>query len=622
MAEAGGAPDLCAPYYPGCEATRPSEDDWARYWTPLRTASDAFTVTAMSAEALDGLLPAGVSAPAAPACGPDAGYYPADSSATTDLAAGTLAADPRAGWADASVGAVLRFGAMGTHDAADSGEAAATAATGALCWRLEGEDTPVPAVATAVWRASADPAMLGYDYWAAKENDAALPFNVGVADAALSGEVLETLFAGAGYVDDLHRGTLMGLVALFPALCGERAKAAATSVSRAEVCAMEIGLLTWFALLGEDRQELWAADNSEWLAADELYYDAPEEGAVDFADYAWYAEYAEYAAAAEVAGYEAMMLELDGTWTADAPAAELLPVRVASAFLEGPAAAVAFDPYADEGDGTAAPAAAAWWQTAWSTPQAWACALGEALEREAGPGPCLWAASVDSVAADWSGVQETVEEVLQDCTGFNEVCVTPSNDSEVTAGQNALYACGPGAWTGGYAEHNDLFTGQYSDPNISNSEDTAWDTPNGRWTRSTCCGWEHTATLVDMAFAHGGTPGTPDADNTPAACYRPRGAGPMPLHGYVDYALFSEHMGQAQVVAAGGGASLDTLGAGELGTVRDPYGFEWGPASALDFAVTVWRWMSPPHSDLPSLHEYVSGMWTPTPSETTAGFVA
>lgn len=96
------------------------------------------------------------------------------------------------------------------------------------------------------------------------------------------------------------------------------------------------------------------------------------------------------------------------------------------------------------------------------------------------------------------------------------------------------------------------------------------------------------------------------------AAYYARGAGPLPLVGAADYVAFSK--------AATGSESAFADAPEDVLT--------WGPAvgtwqgeavGALPIAVALWRYVTPAHAWLPSVHEVATGMWQPRAHETAAG---
>jgi hypothetical protein len=101
------------------------------------------------------------------------------------------------------------------------------------------------------------------------------PRNVFIANEALSAESLETILAGAGYLDDVDRETLAAVWQWFPALCAE--KPADSALSYMETCRWEFLAVTIMALSAElEEQEfnnikLNGLDNADY---EYLYYDA------------------------------------------------------------------------------------------------------------------------------------------------------------------------------------------------------------------------------------------------------------------------------------------------------------------------------------------------------------
>jgi hypothetical protein len=94
--------------------------------------------------------------------------------------------------------------------------------------------------------------------------------------------------------------------------------------------------------------------------------------------------------------------------------------------------------------------------------------------------------------------------------------------------------------------------------------------------------------------------------------YYARGAGPLPLVGAADYVAFSKAATGSE--AAFAEAPEDVL--------------TWGPAvgtwrgervGALPIAVALWRYVTPAHAWLPSVHEVATGMWQPRAHEAAAG---
>lgn len=94
--------------------------------------------------------------------------------------------------------------------------------------------------------------------------------------------------------------------------------------------------------------------------------------------------------------------------------------------------------------------------------------------------------------------------------------------------------------------------------------------------------------------------------------YYARGAGPVPLTGASDYNAFSKAM-------------LGDEGAfGLTPEELTGYGDMWGTwhgqrVGAMPMAVALWRYVTPAHDALPSVHEVASGMWTPSEKEKKQG---
>jgi len=91
--------------------------------------------------------------------------------------------------------------------------------------------------------------------------------------------------------------------------------------------------------------------------------------------------------------------------------------------------------------------------------------------------------------------------------------------------------------------------------------------------------------------------------------YYARGAGPLPLRGPMAYTEFSKAIFGTE----------ETLGrAPELVLTWGPrFGglYRGGAVGALPWAVALWRYVTPQHPYLPSMHEVVSGAWTPRAHE-------
>ena len=94
--------------------------------------------------------------------------------------------------------------------------------------------------------------------------------------------------------------------------------------------------------------------------------------------------------------------------------------------------------------------------------------------------------------------------------------------------------------------------------------------------------------------------------------YYARGAGPLPLRGSMDYTEFSKAWFGDEATLGATPELLLTWGqpAGSvyLGALHGP----------LPWAVALWRYVTPAHPWLPSMHEVVSGMWKPKAHEVTA----
>lgn len=96
------------------------------------------------------------------------------------------------------------------------------------------------------------------------------------------------------------------------------------------------------------------------------------------------------------------------------------------------------------------------------------------------------------------------------------------------------------------------------------------------------------------------------------AQYYARGSGPAPLRGPADYAAFSK--------AAGAGEGKYGL-APELVLSDGPAVQVWQgkQVGALPIAVALWRYVTPAHAYLPSVHEVVTGLWQPRAHEQRVG---
>jgi hypothetical protein len=104
------------------------------------------------------------------------------------------------------------------------------------------------------------------------------PRNVFIANEALSAESLETLLAGAEYIDDVDRDTLAAVWQWFPALCAE--KPSDSAMSYMETCRWEFLAVTIMALSAElDEQEFnnIKLNGLESTDADYLYYEDLDE---------------------------------------------------------------------------------------------------------------------------------------------------------------------------------------------------------------------------------------------------------------------------------------------------------------------------------------------------------
>lgn len=98
----------------------------------------------------------------------------------------------------------------------------------------------------------------------------------------------------------------------------------------------------------------------------------------------------------------------------------------------------------------------------------------------------------------------------------------------------------------------------------------------------------------------------------PAKFYYARGAGPLPVRGPAAYTEFSKAIFGDEATLGATPELLLTWGP-RFGNL-----YKGGKVGALPWAVALWRYVTPQHPFLPSMHEVVSGHWTPRAHEVTA----
>ena len=94
--------------------------------------------------------------------------------------------------------------------------------------------------------------------------------------------------------------------------------------------------------------------------------------------------------------------------------------------------------------------------------------------------------------------------------------------------------------------------------------------------------------------------------------YYARGAGPLPVQGPQAYTEFSKAIFGTEQTLGSTPELVLTWGPRMGGLYRG------GAVGALPWAVALWRYVTPQHPYLPSMHEVVSGGWTPRAHEVTA----
>lgn len=94
--------------------------------------------------------------------------------------------------------------------------------------------------------------------------------------------------------------------------------------------------------------------------------------------------------------------------------------------------------------------------------------------------------------------------------------------------------------------------------------------------------------------------------------YYARGSGPAPLRGPADYAAFSK-------AASGGEAAYGLQPELVLSFGAPVQKWQGEQVGALPIAVALWRYVTPAHAYLPSVHEVVTGLWQPRAHEVRAG---
>jgi hypothetical protein len=97
-----------------------------------------------------------------------------------------------------------------------------------------------------------------------------------------------------------------------------------------------------------------------------------------------------------------------------------------------------------------------------------------------------------------------------------------------------------------------------------------------------------------------------------AKAYYARGAGPLPLVGPADYGAFSKAATGSETAFAEAPEDVLTWGPPMPGT------WQGERVGSLPVAVALWRYVTPAHAWLPSVHEVVTGMWAPRAHETAA----
>jgi hypothetical protein len=97
-----------------------------------------------------------------------------------------------------------------------------------------------------------------------------------------------------------------------------------------------------------------------------------------------------------------------------------------------------------------------------------------------------------------------------------------------------------------------------------------------------------------------------------AKFYYARGAGPLPVRGPAAYTEFSKAIFGDEATLGATPEVLLTWGP-RFGNL-----YRGGAVGALPWAVALWRYVTPQHPYLPSMHEVVSGHWTPRAHEVTA----